>query len=103
MQCSVQVTVELADEATVSEMEDAIQEAGWQAMRAALGQAVRGFEAAHAACPHCGGAQSQSQGTVTRRQCDAGLGAGVRRGGSALALCQRGTGAARSEWRAGQP
>lgn len=67
MQCSVQVTVELADEATVSEMEDAIQEAGWQAMRAALGQAVRGFEAAHAACPHCGGAQSQSQGTVTRR------------------------------------
>ena len=67
MQCSVTIVVELAPEADVSQMEEAIQEAGRQAMRVALTQAVRGYEAAHAACPHCGGAQSQGQGTVTRR------------------------------------
>ena len=65
MQCSVTITVELAPEAEVSQMEAAIQEAGWQAMRAALAQAVRNAEAAHPTCPHCGG--TQSQGTVARR------------------------------------
>ncbi|HEX6798769.1 MAG TPA: hypothetical protein VF116_13760 [Ktedonobacterales bacterium] len=69
MQCSVSVmiVVEIAPEADISQMECAIQEAGRQAMRAALGQAVRGYEAAHAACPRCGGAQSRGQGTVARR------------------------------------
>lgn len=67
MQCSVQVVVELAPEASVSQMESAIQEAGRQAMCAALKQAVRGYEVAHAACPHCSGRQSQPQGTVARR------------------------------------
>lgn len=67
MQCSVTVVVELAPEAEVSQMEAAIQEAGWQAMRAALRQAVCSYEEAHPACPHCGGVQSQGQGTVTRR------------------------------------
>lgn len=67
MQCSVAIAVELAAEAEVSQMEVAIQEAGWQAMREALKLAVRSYEAAHSACPHCGSAQSQPQGTVARR------------------------------------
>lgn len=67
MQCSVEVIVELAPEAGISEMETAVREAGRQAMRRALGEAVRSYEAAHPACPRCGSAQSQSQGTVGRR------------------------------------
>lgn len=67
MQCSVTIVVEIAPEAEVSQMEAAIQEAGQQAMRAALRQAVRSYETAHPACPHCDDAQSQSQGTVARR------------------------------------
>lgn len=67
MQCSVTVVVELAPEAGIAEMEQAVLEAGRQAMRDALKQAVRGYEEAHAACPHCGRARSQSQGTVARR------------------------------------
>lgn len=59
MQCSVTIGVELAPEAEVSQMEAAIQEAGRQAMRTALMQAVRCSEAAHPACPHCGGVWSQ--------------------------------------------
>lgn len=67
MQCSVTIVVELALEADMSQMEEAIQEAGREAMRATLRQAVRGYEGAHAACPHCGGEESQTQGTVSRR------------------------------------
>lgn len=69
MQCSVSVTivVEIAPEADISQMEGVIEEAGRRAMRAALGQAVRGYEAGHAACPRCGGTQSRGQGTVARR------------------------------------
>jgi hypothetical protein len=67
MQCSVTIVVELASEADVSQMEAAIQEAGRQAMRAALKQAVRSYEEAHPACSHCGGMQSQPEGTVARR------------------------------------
>lgn len=53
MQCSVTIVVELAPEADISQMETAIQEAGQHAMREALKHAVRGYEEAHAACPHC--------------------------------------------------
>lgn len=67
MQCSVTIVAEIDPEADISQMEAEIQEAGRQAMRAALVQAVRGYEAAHAACPHCGSAQSRSGGTVVRR------------------------------------
>lgn len=67
MQCSVTIVVELAPEADVSEMEAAIQAAGWEAMRAALQQAVQHWEEAHPACPHCGGRRSKRQGTVARR------------------------------------
>ena len=67
MQCSVQVVVKIGEEAGVNGIETAVREAGRQAMRQAVGQAVRAYEAAHLACPRCGSAQSQSQGTVRRR------------------------------------
>jgi hypothetical protein len=67
MQCSATIVVELAPEAEGSQMEAAIQAAGRRAMCAALKQAVRSYEAAHPACPHCGGVQTQPQGTVARR------------------------------------
>jgi hypothetical protein len=67
MQCSVSITVELDSAAGISGWEQAVQEAGREAMRRALAQAVQVYEETHAACPHCGSAQSQSQGTVRRR------------------------------------
>ncbi|GAC1452830.1 MAG: hypothetical protein PVSMB4_13420 [Ktedonobacterales bacterium] len=67
MQCSVTIVVEIALEAGLEQVEDAIRAAGWQAMREAFKQAVRGYEAAHPTCPACGEARSQSQGTVARR------------------------------------
>lgn len=67
MQCSVSVTVELDPEVGMAGWEQRIRQAGWAAMRQALGQAVRSYEAQHPACRHCGRAQSQSQGTVRRQ------------------------------------
>jgi len=67
MQCSVSVTIELDPEARIAEMERLILEAGWQAMRQALGAAVDAYEQTHLACPHCGSSDSRSQGTVARR------------------------------------
>lgn len=71
MQCSVSVRVTMqvaaASEATVAEWEQAILEAGRAAMQRALQQAVRCYEDAHPACPHCGETTSVSQGTVRRR------------------------------------
>jgi hypothetical protein len=67
MQCSVSITVELDPAVGVAGWEQAVQDAGREAMRRALAQAVRHYEAAHLACPHCGSAQSHSQGTVRRR------------------------------------
>lgn len=67
MQWSVTIVVEIALEAGLEQVEDAIRAAGWQAMREAFKQAVRGYEAAHPTCPVCGEARSQSQGTVARR------------------------------------
>lgn len=48
-------------------METVIQEAGRQAMREALCQAVADYEAQHLDCMACGHAQTQTQGTVRRR------------------------------------
>jgi hypothetical protein len=67
MQWSVTVVVEIAPEAGIAQMEQAILEAGRQAMGEARKQAVRGYEEAHAACPGCGSGPGQSQGTVARR------------------------------------
>jgi hypothetical protein len=67
MECSVSVTVAVGVPAGVVELEQAILQAGWDAMRQALQQAVRTYEDAHSGCPHCGGTTSRSQGTVRRR------------------------------------
>lgn len=67
MQCSVSITVELDPAAGIEGWEQAVQEAGREAMRQVLGGAVRQYEAAHPGCPHCGSATSHSQGTVRRR------------------------------------
>ncbi len=67
MQWSVTVVVEIAPEAEIGQMEQAVLEVGRQAMREALKQAVRASEDGHAACPGCGSASSRSQGTVARR------------------------------------
>ena len=54
MQVQVSLTIELAASASLTEMEQQIQAAGRQAMRAALKQAIRQWEDQHPACPHCG-------------------------------------------------
>jgi len=66
MQCSVTVVVEIDPEAGIGQMEQAVVDAGRQAMREALPQAVRQYEAEHLACPRCGHPQSPPQGTVRR-------------------------------------
>jgi len=67
MQCSVFITVELDPIAGVAGWEQAVQDAGREAMRQALVQAVRRYEETHDTCPHCGSLQSHSQGMVRRR------------------------------------
>jgi hypothetical protein len=67
MQWSVGITVELDPAAGLVGWEQAVQDAGREAMRQALAQAVRAYEEQHLGCPACGSAQSQSQGTVRRR------------------------------------
>lgn len=64
MQWSVTVVVEIGPEAEIGQMEQAVLEAGRQAMREALKQAVRASEGGHAACPGCGSALSRSWGGV---------------------------------------
>jgi Uncharacterised protein family (UPF0236) len=67
MQCNVSIMVELDPVAGLVEWEQTVQEAGREAMRQALAQAVGRYEAVHRTCPHCGSATSRSQGTVRRR------------------------------------
>jgi hypothetical protein len=96
MQCSVLVQVTLDPAAGVADMEHAILVAGQQAMRRALGEAVQAFEAAHGDCPHCGSAQSHSQGTVPRRVL-------TRFGRVTLALRRRRCGQCQRRFRPAQP
>jgi hypothetical protein len=67
VQCILSMRVELDPVAGVSGWEQAVQDAGREAMRRVLGEAVRAYEQLHRACPHCGHEQSRSQGTVRRR------------------------------------
>jgi transposase-like protein len=52
--------------ASLTEMEQQIQEAGQQAMRQALKQAIRQQEDHQTSCPRCGGKQRRLEGTVRR-------------------------------------
>jgi hypothetical protein len=66
MQGEVSLKIEIAASASVTEMEQQIQEAGQQAMREALKQTIRHWEEHRAACPHCGHQQRRLEGTVRR-------------------------------------
>jgi hypothetical protein len=66
MQVQVSLTIELAATASLSEMEQQIQEVGQQAMRATLKQVIRHWEDQQQVCPHCGAKQRRLEGTVRR-------------------------------------
>ncbi|SRR6266566_4027394 len=66
MQVQVSLKIELAATASLEEMEKQIQEAGQQAMRETLQQAIRQWEKQSACCPRCGGEQRRVEGSVRR-------------------------------------
>jgi len=66
MQVQVSLTIEIAASASIAEMEQRIQEAGQQAMREALKQAIRHWEDQNQACPSCGEKQRRLEGTTRR-------------------------------------
>ncbi len=66
MHVQVSLTLEISATASISEMEQSIQEAGQQAMREALKQAIRQWEDQNHTCPHCGEKQRRLEGTVRR-------------------------------------
>jgi hypothetical protein len=66
MHVQVSLTLEIGASASLTEIEQRIQEAGQQAMREALKQAVRRWEDQRPACPHCGEKQRRLEGTVRR-------------------------------------
>ena len=66
MQVQVSLKIEIAASASLTQMEQQIQEAGWQAMREALKQAIRQWEDQQRACPHCGNTQRRLEGTARR-------------------------------------
>src|SRR6266699_246315 len=66
MQVQVSLTIEISATASLTEMEQQIQEAGQQGMREALKQAIRQWEEQRPSCPHCGEKQRRLEGTVRR-------------------------------------
>lgn len=66
MYITVSLMVDVPATAALPELEAVIQEAGRQAMRRALGQAVRAYEAQHQTCPACGSQAVQTEGTARR-------------------------------------
>ena len=66
MHVQVSLKLELAATASLTQMEQQIQEAGQQAMREALKQAIRHWEDRNTMCPQCGHQQRRLEGTVRR-------------------------------------
>ena len=66
MYVQVSLKIEISATASLTEMEQQIQEAGQQAMREALKQAIRHWEELQVSCPHCGEKQRRLEGTVRR-------------------------------------
>ncbi len=66
MQVQVSLKMERAATATLTQMEQQIQEAGQQAMREALKQTIRQWEEQNTSCPHCGQQQHRLEGTTRR-------------------------------------
>lgn len=66
MQITVSLKFDLPATVTLSDLETQIQEAGRQAMRTALGTALRAIEEQQRVCPHCGSQQARTEGTDRR-------------------------------------
>ena len=66
MQVQVSLIIEISATASITEMEEQIQEAGEPAMRQAMKQAIRHWEDQHRRCPHCGETQCRLEGTTRR-------------------------------------
>jgi hypothetical protein len=66
MQVQVSLIIEISATASLTEMEQQIQEVGQQAMRATMKQVIRHWEDQQQACPHCGAKQRRLEGTVRR-------------------------------------
>jgi hypothetical protein len=66
MQITVSLMVDIPASADINEIEQRVQQAGQQAMRAATQQAVRVAEEQRKTCPHCGSQTVQSEGTDRR-------------------------------------
>ncbi len=66
MQIQVSLKMEISATAGLTEMEQAIQEAGQQAMREALKQAIRSKEDQQICCPQCGHQERRLEGTMRR-------------------------------------
>lgn len=66
MQVQVSLKMEIAATASLTQMEQEIQEAGQQAMREALKQAIRQHEEEQRICPQCGETQRRLEGTTRR-------------------------------------
>lgn len=66
MQVQVSLKIEIAATASLTQMEQQIQEAGHAAMREAMKQTIRQWEDQHRTCPYCGQEQTRLEGTVRR-------------------------------------
>jgi hypothetical protein len=66
MLIEVSLKMDMSASASLSEMEQRIQEAGHEAMRAAFTQGIRAWEHEHEVCPQCGKARARLEGTVRR-------------------------------------
>jgi hypothetical protein len=66
MQVQVSLMIELEATASLTQMDQRIQEVGQQAMREALKQVIRQWEEQHPSCPHCGAKQRRLEGTTRR-------------------------------------
>jgi hypothetical protein len=89
MQVQVSLKMELAATASLTQMEQQIQEAGQQAMREALKQAIRHWEDQNTTCPHCGQQQRRLEGTVRRMMATVFGRVQVQRRRFRCQLCQR--------------
>ncbi len=66
MQVQVSLTIEISTTASLTQMEQQIQEAGQQAMREGLKQAIRRREDQQVRCPQCGHKERRLEGTMRR-------------------------------------
>ncbi len=66
MHVQVSLTIEIGASASLTQMEQRIQEAGQQGMREALKHAIRQWEDQNHTCPSCGEKQRRLEGTTRR-------------------------------------